>query len=205
VKKRLQYLIFVDAALVRWKKGQPIKAFRRERSWTNKDHPRAQQLGGFKLYQFYSALTKGPEGALHRHPLIFVPATSGLDSKLYVKEVAKPVLAWARGVFGGPGFQIVQDNASCHTAEYSEEWMELNDYMLHDHPPQSPDLNRIEKAWAHFKNQLLARRPRPEKGFHQAMQDVWMGLDKRILMKFINQLPDVMAKVHACPKKQVQM
>lgn len=116
--------------------------------------PERNSWGGYKLYHFYAAITKGRGGELHRHPLIFVPATSRMDAQLFVKQVSKPLLKWAREVFGGEsGFQFVQDNASCHTAESTEEWMGANDYVLHDHPPQSPDLNRIEKAWAYLKSE----------------------------------------------------
>ena len=205
VKRKINRMIFLDAAYVSWKQGQPIKAFRRGLAWTTRRHPRPQQLGGYKLYQFYGAVTKGPDGAVHRHPLIFVPATGGLDARLFVQQVAKPMLTWARQVFGGvPGFEFVQDNASCHTAEFTEEWMEVNDYVLHDHPPQSPDLNRIEKAWAYFKSEVVGRRPRTEKGFYSTMQHVWMELDASVLRRFIDELPSVMSVVHEAPQKQVQ-
>ena len=205
VKKKINRLIFLDAAFVSWKQGQPVKAFRRGLAWSCRSRPRPQQLGGYKLYQFYAAITKGPDGALHRHPLIFVPATSGLNAQLFVHQVAKPMLMWARQVFRGvPGFEFVQDNASCHTAEFTEEWMEVNDYVLHDHPPQSPDLNRIEKAWAYFKSEVVGHRPRTEQGFYRIMQTVWMGLDAGTLSSFIDQLPTVMAVVHEEPGKQVQ-
>lgn len=98
----------------------------------------------------------------------------------------------------------MQDNASCHTAEFTEEWMGANDYVLHAHPPQSPDLNRIEKAWAYFKSEVVGRRPRAEKGFYRIMQTVWMDLSASTLSSFIDQLPTVMAVVHAAPQRQVQ-
>ena len=205
VKRTINRLIFLDAAYVSWKPGQPIKAFRRGLAWSNRNHPKPQQLGGFKMYQFYGAMTKGPDGHLHRHPLIFVPATAGLDASVFVRQVAKSVLMWARQVFEGiPGFKFVLDNASCHTAEFTEEWMGVNDFVLHDHPPQSPDLNRIEKAWAYLKSELVGRRPRSVKGFYRIMQSVWMDLDASTLSSFIDQLPAVMAKVHEQPERQVQ-
>ena len=82
--------------------------------------------------------------------------------------------------------------------------MEVNDFVLHDHPRQSPDLNRIEKAWAYFKSQVFGRRPKAEKGFHRIMQTVWMGLDASTLSRFIDQLPSLMAVVHEAPQRQVQ-
>ena len=203
VTSKLNHLVFVDAALVRWRKGQPIKAFRREKEWTCRDRPRKQDLAGAKLYQFYSAITKGPDAQLYRHPLIFVPAGQGLTAKHFVDHVAKPIHEWAQGVFGSPDFEYVQDNASVHTAEFTEEWMVLHDYCLHAHPPQSPDLNRIEKAWAVFKQQLVRKRPRTEAGFFQAMQETWSSLESRVLGRFIDELPQVMKQVHVDPKRHV--
>ena len=204
VKSKINSLVFLDAALVRWREGQSIKPYRRGKQWTNRQKPRAQDLRRTKLFQFYAAITKGPDGGLHRHPLIFVPASGGLDAQHFVSNVAKPVQRWARdSVFSSPDFEFVQDNASCHTAEFTEEWMVLNDYRVHDHPPQSPDLNRIEKAWAYFKSQLKRRRPRTEAGFHRIMQEVWRDLDSSVLKKFIDELPDMMGKVHEKPQSQV--
>ena len=72
------------------------------------------------------------------------------------------------------------------------------------HPPQSPDLNRIEKAWAYLKCCVNKKCPRTEHGFYQAMQDAWMDLDSSVLSRFIDELPQVMEEVHKMPKRQVQ-
>jgi hypothetical protein len=204
VKEDINRLVFLDASYVRWRKGEPIKAFRiGDKAWVDERYPREQNLKACKTFQFYSALTKGPDGAVHRHPLIFVPAGGGLTAAVFVKQVATPVLKWANNIFEEPGFEFVQDNASCHTASETQSWMELHDYCLYKHPAQSPDLNRIEKAWAYFKTELLKKRPRTEKGFYKAMHEVWQGLQASTLARFIDELPNVMAEVHQKPLKQV--
>lgn len=204
LRARLHQLVFLDAAIVRWRAGKPIKAFRVQRGWSNKERPRPQDLQGYQPYQFYSAMTLGPDGMLYRHPLVFVPATHGLDAKCFRNKVAKPVLEWAKQLFGAEKFWFVQDNASPHTAKSTKKWMHDNHYELHVHPAQSPDLNRIEKAWAYLKAQLQRRRPRTEDGLFSIMQEVWMGLDASALKAFIHELPDVMKMVHDCPGKHVQ-
>ena len=204
LRARLHHLVFLDAAIVRWKAGKPIKAFRVQRGWSNKEHPRPQDLQGYQPYQFYSAMTRGPDEELYRHPLIFVPATRGLDAKCFRNKVAKPVLEWARQLFGAQNFWFVQDNASPHTAKSTKKWMHDNHYELHVHPAQSPDLNRIEKAWAYLKTQLQRRRPRTEEGLFRIMQEVWVGLEVSALKAFIHELPDVMKRVHDYPGKYVQ-
>lgn len=205
VQRQLHKIVFLDAAIVRWKKGDRIQAFRIQKAWVEKGRPRKQNLAAKKQFQFYSAITLGPDRALYRHPLIFLPAGKGLDAKCFVNKVAVPVHRWARNVvFGSNEGLYAQDNATCHTAASTKQWMDKNCYKLHEHPAQSPDLNRIEKAWAYFKGELEQKAPRSEERLKEVMEEVWQGLDTRILKKFICELPEVMVKVHANPEKHVK-
>lgn len=205
VQRQLNQIVFLDAAIVRWKKGARIQAFRIQKAWNDKDCPRQQNLAAKKQFMFYSAITLGPKRELERHPLIFVPPGKGLDARCFVQKVAKPVHRWAtQTVFGHNQCVFAQDNATCHTAASTKEWMAKKGYQLHEHPAQSPDLNRIEKAWAYFKRKLEVRAPRSEERLKVVMEEVWQGLDASVLKGFILELPDVMKKVHEQPKKHVK-
>jgi transposase len=203
-RRQLKNIVFLDAAIVRWKKGGRIQAFRVQKAWGARDCPRKQDLAAKKLFHFYSAITLGPNSEVYRHPLIFVPAGKGLDAQCFVNKVAKPVHRWATTqVFEHNECVYAQDNATCHTAASTKAWMVRNCYKLHDHPPQSPDLNRIEKAWAFFKRALERKAPRSEERLKEVMEEVWQGLDADILKRFICELPAVMKKVHENPSKHV--
>lgn len=50
-----------------------------------------------------------------------------------------------------PGQVVVMDNASFHTSEKTKELLASVGCRLIFLPPYSPDLNPIEKFWAHMK------------------------------------------------------
>ena len=206
MRSSLKKLVFLDAALVRWGPGKGIVPYRRGKEWGDPKHPRPQDLSATQLYHFYSAVTLGPGGKVHRHELIFVPAKKGFTAKCFVDTVARPVLQWAAGeVFHGSDFFFVQDQAKQHIAHHTKAWMQGAGYHVYDHPPQSPDLNRIEKVWAVFKERLVGKRPQTENGFFKIMRAEWAKVDSQAIARIIEELPSVMKKVHAEPGKHVSM
>lgn len=205
IRSSLKRLVFLDAALVSWGPGKGIVPYRRGKEWGDPEHPRKQDLSSTTLYHFYSAVTLGPQGHVHRHELIFVPPKKGFTAQRFVEDVAKPVLRWAKGeVFPDGEFFVVQDQAKQHTAKHAVEWMDSAGYKLYDHPPQSPDLNRIEKVWAVFKARLVGKHPRTEKRFKKVMRVEWDKVRSSDIAKIIEELPSVMKKVHSRPGQHVK-
>jgi transposase len=49
-------------------------------------------------------------------------------------------------------------------------WIEAKGFKRHEYPPQSPDLNRIEKAWAYLKSVVVHKAPKSEQTFYATMQ-----------------------------------
>ena len=50
---------------------------------------------------------------------------------------------------------FVQDSAPAHTAGRTLDWLEERGIELEDHPPQSPDINRIEVRTFDFRYSLF--------------------------------------------------
>lgn len=200
-KGLLNKLVFLDAANVWWKKGH-IKGFKVEAQ-----HHRAGATKppcfGYQKIHFYAAIALGPDGSGYSSQLVFVPPTPGhgdsFTAAVFQNKVASQVLAWAKQVYGEEDFYFVQDNAKQHNATSSQKWMEDHNYLLHDHPPQSPDLNRIEKVWAVFKKVLSRRKPQSLGTLFSTMQKEWRNLDPQVFKRFVIDLPHVMARVHAKP------
>lgn len=50
-----------------------------------------------------------------------------------------------------------QDNASCHKAISTKQWLQQNNIQRFPHPSKSPDLTPIEPVWHDFKDIIRAR------------------------------------------------
>ena len=53
-----------------------------------------------------------------------------------------------------PSEWFMQDNAPIHTAQLSQEWLEVHGVATINWPPYSPDLNPIEHMWWALKRKL---------------------------------------------------
>ena len=60
------------------------------------------------------------------------------------------LLPFLRNHLVGDKFQ--QDNAPCHTFKSTMKFLKDNDASLLPTPPESPDLNQIEKMWHDLKH-----------------------------------------------------
>jgi hypothetical protein len=200
-RDQLNTFIFMDATILSFKKGAPIKGFRFDRSWGRPGLVRRQRLQGYTKYQCYAAVTMGPDGQVYRSRLYWVPAARGLDSSVLIATVLAPLRAWALGVFGDAPHAWVMDSASIHKSGMTADWMKMHDWIVAPKPPASPDLNRIEKCWIVLKARAHAFRPQSVQAFLQRMQSVWQSLDSDDLAGFMRQLPDAMTRVHAAPGK----
>ena len=69
--------------------------------------------------------------------------------------------------------------------------MEVNNIMLLDWPPQSPDLNPIEYLWQHIKMQL-AKHETPVKGVWEICErvvEVWNNIKPEVCQNLIESMP----------------
>ena len=72
-------------------------------------------------------------------PLVLVEET--MDSDVYVNVLSNHLIPWMHDY---PNTIFQQDNASCHTSNYTTWWMETHGFSILDWVAQSPDLNPIE-------------------------------------------------------------
>lgn len=205
-KRNLHTLVFADAAFVRWHtKKHFMKPYRFTKAWHVDGVPPETQPGPWKLFQFYAAATLGPDGVGYLSDLIFVPAGKGLTSSVVKKTVFTPLQKWARdSVFHGAPHMWVIDRARVHTSKETSQWMTQHQFILAEHPAQSPDMNRIEPIWLLLKAALATKRPRSVESCKQVLRDVWKHLSRDHVSRVIHALPDVMKQVHEKPGKLVQ-
>ena len=89
VKRQVHRYVFLDAAIVSFKPGHRIKAFRIQKGWNDSKHARQPNLHGWKQMQYYSAFNVNKAGVVSRFSIIPVPSKTP-NSEFFISEVAEP-------------------------------------------------------------------------------------------------------------------
>ncbi len=140
-----------------------------------------------------------------RTPLVFLDLSEsegkkkGFTSKLYIKQVLKPVLepAWRKFKRGKKDPYIIMDGSPVHNSEECNTAKRNMRMALH--PPSSPDLNVIEHVWAELKRRmnLIPRLPGNKEKLFEVAQQVWSEIPQEFIDKcvdsFSQRLRDVIA------------
>ena len=89
------------------------------------------------------------------------------------------------------GHRLWQDNDPKHVSKATVAWMAQNDVNHWPTPPESPDINPIERVWAALKY-YIGRRVKPlNKGeLTQGIRDFWNTVDKTMCNNCINHTPE---------------
>ena len=67
----------------------------------------------------------------------------------------------------------MQDNAPCHKAMVVMNFLQVQNVTVMDGPPQSPNLNSIEKVWKTLGECSKARNPKTTGQLWNALQEEW--------------------------------
>ena len=81
-----------------------------------------------------------------------------------------------------------QDNASCHSAKYTKDWMARNKIDLLDWPAQSPDLNPIEHLWDALGRQIGSRAFTNNEQLWKHLQEQWQLLPRVCISKLVESM-----------------
>jgi transposase len=88
-----------------------------------------------------------------------------------------------------PNHLFQQDNASCHTARYTRNWMAHHHINTIDWPPMSPDLNIIENMWSELKRQLDAYNFCNATELFERASQLWANMPAATVRNLYNSLP----------------
>jgi hypothetical protein len=208
MRRDLPRIFFTDASFVRFKPGSPILAHKVEKGWVAEGgEDTALPRAGYKLVQFYGGMKLSADGSVLLTKLIFVPPTPGVEGKLDSKFYQDSVCAeWARDIRAlcpDEDVLVLQDGARPHTAATTLKWWKDRNIQLVEHPPQSPDLNPIERAWCLLKKKVHGRKVSSIARLQLKLETEWQKLDRDTLRDFVEALPSVMGRVHSRPDKHV--
>ena len=129
--------------------------------------------------------------------LMFV--TSTMDSVAYTHVLGDSLMPHIEEKFGSDNDFVYfqQDNASCHTAKYTQEWLMEQSVTVLDWPAKSADLNIIENVWS-----ILARAVYKNARQFETLDDLkecllmeWENLNMKDVRNLIKSISKRLAKV----------
>lgn len=90
-------------------------------------------------------------------------------------------------------YKFMQDNAPCHTAKKTMEWLKRFKQTAYvdtiDWPPTSPDMNPIENIWEIIDQRLKNYQIGTTQQLEAAIQDVWYNIDAETCAKLVRSMP----------------
>ena len=93
----------------------------------------------------------------------------------------------------GQGFVFQNDNDPKHTARlcrhYLDEQFRCRKLYIMKWPPQSPDLNPIEKLWDHLDVEVRKTCPHSSTDLFHKLQDTWNNISADTLNKLLERMP----------------
>jgi transposase len=114
-----------------------------------------------------------------------------MNSGQYCQVISNCLLPQAESWFVQSPWVFQQDNAPCHKSHISINHMQQNGINLLQWPPNSPDLNPIETAWALLKREVHATTETIDTLWDQSC-DVWNN--SITLKNFCANIPSSMCK-----------
>jgi len=112
--------------------------------------------------------------------------TGIMDSSGYqtiMKEYLLPFISRAYP----QGYRLVMDNDPKHKSKSTSEWMKANKINHWPMPPESPDLNPIERVWAAMKYHIRRRiKPTTKEELTQGIRDFWSTVTPDMCTRYIN-------------------
>ena len=119
----------------------------KERSWSIKGKPTKAKKSG-KYYQRTNIIA----GYINKRSIAPMVFHGSCNTEVFNKWVEKFLIKEIQ-----PGHFVVMDNAAFHRSQKTKELIESVGCKVIFLPPYSPDLNPIEKFWAHMKRWIKNR------------------------------------------------
>ncbi|GBM98327.1 Transposable element Tc1 transposase [Araneus ventricosus] len=130
-------------------------------------------------------------------PVVVVEQT--MKAANYLNIIADQLHPYMAFVFPAGNGIFQQDNAPCHKARIVLEWFEEHTHEFHlmSWPPNSPDLNLMERIWDVMERQLRAQTPPCPNisTLRDRYLDIWYNLSPVMYQKLVASMPRRVADV----------
>lgn len=116
-----------------------------------------------------------------------------MKAPFYTQSIlGEKLLPFIRQVYPN-SHRFQQDNDPKHTSRLAQQFMEENGINWWRTPPESPDLNPIEKLWKELKDYVSNVRSKEE--LIGKIEEFWEGLTPERCQDYINHIHETMEKV----------
>ena len=98
---------------------------------------------------------------------------------------------------------FMQDGARPHTAKSTQEFLarrlprHINFTDKTEWPPNSPDLNCIEKVWAWMQDRVIEKMPNTESEMIDYIEEAWWDIPQSSIQKLFDEMEQRCAKCSA--------
>lgn len=114
--------------------------------------------------------------------------TGIMDSDGYQTIMKEYLLPFIKKAYPG-GHRLVMDNDPKHRSKSTSEWMTTNKINHWPTPPESPDLNPIERIWAAIKFYIRRNvKPTNKEQLTQGIRDYWATLTPDTCGRYIDRI-----------------
>lgn len=132
----------------------------------------------------------GGISSLAKTKLIVFEMGSTMDAASYISEVLKGAQIQQTMDQAYPnGWVFMQDNASCHTARVTMDFIANAGWTTLSWPAHSPDLNIIEQVWAWMKMRVSEIKPQTVEDLADCLISVWDSITFEHIRNMVDSVP----------------
>ena len=129
-----------------------------------------------------------------RTPLCFI--STRMDSVSYCQMLQEYLIPFTRHTFTGE-YTFQQDNAPCHRARNTIQWLTDHGIKVMEWPALSPDLNPIENLWGILARKVYSGGKQYETTaeLKEAILRAWAEIDERVICALVSSMQQRMIDI----------
>ena len=125
--------------------------------------------------------------------LVFID--ENMTGELYRDILQKNLLQSAKKLNMAKDWWFQHDNDPKHTARIVKNWLDQKRIQRLKWPSFSPDMNPIEHLWDEVERRTKKEQPKNEKDLQECLTRVWNGIEKPVLKKLVDSVPNRLNEV----------